>query len=304
LKTIRNVYISGLGAVGAAYASKLYDMDPECIRVIADSERIKRYRQSGFIINGKPYSFQYISPEEEAPPADLIIVAVKHHHLEQAIRDMHKFVGKATVILSLLNGIVSEERIGSAYGIEKMLYAMCVGIDAVREGTVTTFSSGGRIVFGESTNTSLSPRVAAVRELFDNAGITCVIPENMLRSLWWKFMMNVGVNQASAILRAPYGIFFKMPEAMELMRSASREVVQLSAKAGIHLTESDIDEFVNILKGLSPDGKTSMLQDMEAGRKTEVEIFSGTVIELGKKYGVATPVNETLYRIIRTMEQR
>ena len=116
-------------------------------------------------------------------------------------------------------------------------------------------------------------------------------------------MANVGINQASAVLKAPYEIFQKVGEAYELMVLAMREVIAISKKVGIYLNEDDIVEFDKVLHTLSPDGKTSMLQDMEAGRKTEVEMFAGTVIELGRKNGVDTPVNEVLFQMIRTLEQ-
>lgn len=116
-------------------------------------------------------------------------------------------------------------------------------------------------------------------------------------------MMNVGVNQISALLRAPYGVFQKIGEARELMEMASREVIRLSERIGINLNEEDLQRYIKVLDTLRPEGKTSMLQDVEAGRKTEVEIFAGTVSELGREYGVATPVNDFLLRAIHTIEQ-
>lgn len=303
MNTIQKVYLSGLGAIGSSFAGRLFDMNPDCIKIIADSARIERYTRDGVTINGKPYSFNYIHPGENAPPADLILIAVKQHHLAQIIKDMKRFVGKDTIILSLLNGISSEEIIGSEYGMDKMLYSFCVGTDAVRKGTAVQYANIGKIVFGEHGNSHGSMKVAAVKELFDRAGIPCSVPENMLRELWWKFMMNVGINQASAVLKAPYGVFQKVKEARELLFAASREVVRISEKAGINLNEGDMDKYMTILNTLAPGGKTSMLQDVEAHRKTEVEIFAGTVIELGQKYHIDTPVNDMLYKIIRTIEQ-
>ncbi|WP_233549497.1 ketopantoate reductase family protein [Lysinibacillus yapensis] len=115
-------------------------------------------------------------------------------------------------------------------------------------------------------------------------------------------MVNVGINQTSAILRAPYNVFQSVPSSYEWAEATMREVVALSQKIGANLTEEDVASFRPILHNMSPNGKTSMLQDVEAGRKTEVEYLAGTVIELGKKYGVSTPINEQLYKIIRIME--
>lgn len=105
-------------------------------------------------------------------------------------------------------------------------------------------------------------------------------------------MMNVGVNQISAILKAPYGVFQRVPEARELLVMASREVLKLSEKVGINLTEDDLQNYMEIINNLAPEGKSSMLQDVEADRKTEVEIFAGTVVELGRQYGIETPIAE------------
>lgn len=303
MKSIQKVYLSGLGAIGSSYAELINKMDPDGIKIIADSERIQRYSQNGTFVNGKSVSYQYIQPGEIAPPADLIMIAVKQHQLQQAIEDIKDYVGDDTIILSLLNGITSEEIIGRELGMEKLLYSFVVSTDAVRESTHVYYSQIGTIVFGEKVNKSHSAKVTAVKDLFDRAGIPYRIPENMIYDLWWKFCMNVGINQVSAIMRAPYGVFQQISDAREVMRMACREVVRLSEKAAIGLTEDVIEQYFRIINTLSPEGKTSMLQDVEAGRKTEVEIFAGTVIELGCKYGLPTPVNDMLYRMIRIIEQ-
>ncbi|MEL7588952.1 MAG: ketopantoate reductase family protein [Prolixibacteraceae bacterium] len=299
---INSVYILGLGAMGAMYASKLLGMQQAKVKIIADTERIKRYRTEGVTINGEMVSFDYITPDDDVPPADLIIVAVKSPALEEAIRNLGRFVGKDTIIISLLNGISSEEIIGARVGMEHLLYAYGVAMVAVREGTSVRYSSMGEIVFGEKENVTLSSRVLAVKDLFNRARIPYRIPENMIRAMWSKFMINVGSNQASAILKAPHGVFQKKGEARELMILAAREVVLLSQKCGINLNEDHLTEFLSIMDGLDPNGKTSMLQDIEAGRKTEVDIFAGTVTRLGKQFSVETPVNDVFYRIIRSME--
>jgi 2-dehydropantoate 2-reductase len=303
VEKVQKVYISGLGAIGSIYAARIHESDPDAVTVIADRDRIARYQQNGVTVNGKAYPFHFIPPDSETGPADLMLISVKQHHLEQSIRDIRNFVGEETVILSLLNGITSEEIIGRQYGMARLLYSFVVGTDAVREGTHTRFSNIGRIVFGEKTNATYSAKVRAVKEFFDETGIPYQIPENMHRELWWKFMMNVGINQTSAILRAPYGTFQNIGEARELLEMASREVIALSVKAGVNLNEDDLQNAVKIIDSLGPEGKPSMLQDVEAGRKTEVEIFAGTVIELGRAYGMETPVNQILWRMIRTLER-
>ena len=265
---------------------------------------MERHQSAGFFINGERRDFPLVGLEADAP-ADLVIVAVKTYQLATAINDMRGHVGAKTLVLSLLNGISSEEELAAAFGWEKVLYAMVLGIDAVREGNATRYSSTGRIHFGDARNATgaWSPRVARIAEFLDRTGVAYLVPEDMVRSLWFKYMINVGINQASSVLRAPYGVFQTVKEAQEVMESAQREVVALSRALGTGLLDEDIVTWHQTLRGLDPQGLTSMLQDVPARRKTEVEAFAGTVIALGRKAGVPTPMNETLYVIIRAMEK-
>jgi 2-dehydropantoate 2-reductase len=303
MQKINRVYISGLGAIGSLYASMIHDKKSAELYVIADQKRINRYRHDGVIINGRKYDFNYITPDAAAEPADLILIAVKQNNLDESISAIKRFVGKDTVILSLLNGITSEEIIGKAYGMDKILHSFVVGTDAVRQGTDASFKNSGRIVFGSARGSLDEEKVKQVKEFFERSGIDYTIPEDIIREQWWKFMMNVGINQVSAILRAPYGAFHNIKEAQELVKMASMEVLAIAEIKGIQLTTGDIAKHLEIFKTLTPEGKTSMFQDVEAGRKTEVEIFAGAVIEMGKELGIPTPVNQMLFRMIHTIEQ-
>jgi len=303
IPTIKTIAVIGAGAMGACYASKFYEIDPNCISLVATGDRYDRLKEKGLVVNGKHYLFNVIRPEEKSPPSDFIIVAVKHHHLEEAMRDISNRIGENSLILSIMNGIESEDQIAAVYGADKLLYAVAVGIDAVRHANSITFSQQGKLIFGEAKNLHLTDRVLSVQSLFNQAGIVYETPEDMIRTLWWKFMINMGINQASAVLGAPYSVFQNSQEARELMESAMREVITIAQAEGIHLFEEDIGNWKSFLATVSPQGKTSMLQDVEAKRKTEVEMFAGKVIELGKKHGIPTPINQTLYRLIKVIEQ-
>lgn len=303
MHTLEKVYVCGLGAVGCSYAAALEHWRPGSTRIIAGQERISRYSHAGVTVNGKTISFSYLRPDETAAVADLILIAVKHHQLPEAIAAIRNFVGEQTIILSLLNGVDSEEAIGREYGMEKILYSFVVGTDASREGSAIQYSKLGTIVFGEKTNATYSAKVTAVKRLFDLVGIPYRIPEDMIRDLWWKFMMNVGINQTSAVMRSPYGVYQSTQEARDLMRLACMEVVYLAQKLGINLTAEDIEAYFPIIDTLLPEGRTSMLQDVEGCRKTEVEAFAGTVIKLGQTHGVSTPINTMLYLMIRSIEK-
>ncbi|MFZ7132390.1 MAG: ketopantoate reductase family protein [Eubacteriales bacterium] len=295
---IKKIGILGLGAIGGLMATHFYDYSKECIYVIADEKRVERAQREGMIVNGKMYDFQYISPSSPKE-MDLIIVAVKYHHLQEAITLMKDFIHKDTVVMSLMNGINTEAEIGSVYGIERMLYSFIVEVSAVKQGSVIQ-ASNGKIVF--NSNPANNKNVQLVKEIFRKSGIVFEITEDIIREIWWKFMINVGVNQTSAVLDAPYGLCQQNTYIRKIMDAAMKEVILISQYEGIHLSNKDLQRWYPVLEGLNPQGMTSMLQDMRANRKTEVEMFSGVVCQLGEKHGISTPVNQMLYQLIKAKE--
>jgi 2-dehydropantoate 2-reductase len=303
MQEIQKVAVLGAGAMGAYFASRFFDTPGFSTGLIARGQRLEQLKNHGLVINGKSYLIPVIDPAEADSPLDLIIVALKHHQLEEAVHGLEKLIGPATTILSVMNGLESEEIIGSIYGMDKMLYAISVGIDALRLGNQVTYTKPGTHYFGEAQNLTITPKVRRVQQAFDRAGIKYETPQDMIRMLWWKFMINVGMNQASAVMHAPYGVFQTSPPAQQLMEALMYEVIALAKVMNVNLMDQDIADWYGFLNILSPQGKTSMLQDIEAKRKTEVEIFGGKVVELGKIHGVPTPVNQTVLQIIQILEQ-
>lgn len=300
---ISEISIIGAGAMGAAYAAMFLDAEEGfAVSFVARGERYQKLTQGPLTVNGREYVVPVVHPDRVTKPAHLILVALKHHHLPGALQDIKALVGDNTIVLSVMNGLESEELIGSVCGSDKMVYAIAVGIDAVHEGNRFTFANPGKIIFGEGPQIANGQRLKRLQEALTRAKIPNEVPTDILRVLWWKFMINVGINQASAVLRAPYGLFQSSPDARALMKMLMQEVIAVAQKAAIDLSAKDLEAWIDVLSTLSPLGKTSMLQDIEAGRKTEVEIFAGKMVAMGATYGVPTPVNATVLHIIKIIE--
>lgn len=301
---IKTVTVVGLGALGIMYATYFTDkLSKENVRVIADQGRIDRYMKSGIYCNGRMCDFNYVLPEAVQKPADLVLFCVKFNQLQQAIEDAKHQVGKDTLILSALNGISSEEIIGKALGMEKVLYCVAQGMDADKLDNKMNFTHMGMLSYGEKNNTVRSEKVNTVKDFFDTIDFPYEIPQDMNHKLWGKFMLNTGVNQTVAVFETNYGGIQVEGEPRNVMIAAMKEVISLSEKKGTNLTEEDLKYWLNVLSKLNPSGIPSMRQDMIAGRKTEVELFSGTAIALGKQYQIPTPVNESLYEKVKEMEK-
>lgn len=297
--------IIGLGALGILFGNQLSKkMNKEDLRIIADKERIRKYETEHVYCNGRQCDFHYVTPDEKVAPADLLVFAVKYSGLREAIAAVKNHVGEHTLILSALNGITSETIIGEAYGMEKILYCVAQGMDAVKTGNKLTYDHMGMLCFGDRAPGMISDKAKRVADFFEKTGVPYEADANMYKRQWGKFMLNVGVNQTVAVYQGNYGDIQREGQARDTMIAAMREVLLLSEKEGINLTEADLHYWLAILATLSPAGKPSMAQDIEAKRLSEVELFAGAVIELGKKYQVAVPVNKELYVRIKSLEEK
>jgi 2-dehydropantoate 2-reductase len=298
------ISVIGLGAVGASYAARIADAHPETeLRAVADGSRAERLRREGVVVNGERYRLPVVEPGQHLVPADLVIVAVKCHHLAEAIEQLAGQVGPDTIILSLLNGITSEDALRAAYPEAAIPLAVAVGIDAVRDEAGVRYTTLGWVEFGDPVPGERSAGVVRLEGLLADAGIPYDVKNDMLHALWWKFLVNVGVNQVSALLEAPYALVQSAGPARDLMIAAQREVVAVAHASGVDLTDDDIARFLDVLNTLGPENYTSMAQDALAHRRTEVDQFAGIVVELGERYGVPTPVNAVLLQAFLAKHQ-
>ena len=300
---IKNIALIGMGAIGTVYGKLLYDCFGDNFKVIADSSRKEKLQKSGFTLNNKTFYPKVISEGDLKESFDLIIFCVKNYQLSGALEDVQSFVGENTVLITFLNGVTARDRIQKAFPCNKTLYGLAMLIDAERTSDGFINTENGEIHFGEATNTFISPEVKAVEECFNQAGIKNMVFPDMIRMTWKKFMLNVGVNQVTAVTRSPYGKVTHLKSNLVLFKGAMQEVLEIARASKIDLREEDIDDFITLMNNFSPVGRTSMLQDVEAKRKTEVDYFAGTVIEMGEKLNISTPINYVLYNIIKSIEQ-
>lgn len=303
MKEIKNVLVCGIGAVGSIYADKIEKFTPQNLRVLVDEARLERYKKNPTVFNGRVLDFNYILPNDTSFKADLIIIATKFDGLNDVIKNIKNFVYDDTVILSLLNGVTSEKIIAKTYGREKLLYSYFIGHSAIRDGRNITHDDINTIVYG-SENSNDFENVERIQYFFEQAGINYLIPDDIIHSLWLKYMLNVSANQTTAILRMNFGEMLENDKCMDFAINVMKEVQAIAKAEGVRNTESMINETIEHLHTMIPEGKTSMLQDVEAGRKTEVEMFAGTVIKLGKEFGIPTPYNKIIKEIIEIIHRQ
>ncbi|GAA3614378.1 2-dehydropantoate 2-reductase [Marihabitans asiaticum] len=302
---LESVAVVGAGALGAMYAAHLAAAEVEVV-LVAAGERAERLRTQGLTVNGAPLDIPVLDPSTDGhAPFDLVLVAVKAAQLEDSLDLVAPLVGPDTTFVSVLNGLDSERVIGERFSPEQVLLCIALAMDAEREGSAVRYTAPGRLEIGDSPATVTpgeggSERTEAVAELLDRAGIACTVHDDMTHRMWWKFLVNVGGNQASAATRTTYGRLRQEP-ARSLMVALQDEVVAVAAAEGVRLTATDVQRWYDVLEGQPADGRTSMLQDVLAGRPTEVDIFAGRVVELGRRHGIATPYNQSMLWVLSAL---
>ncbi len=306
MKNIHIVSIVGLGAIGSYFAEKIQPVLKDNLRIIAGGRRKEQLEKEGRIINGHQRFFHLVSPEENTGYSDLVLICSKMTGLKQALKDAGNQIGPETIILTPLNGVESEEVAASMYGRDQVLYSL-MRVSSVKSGNQITFDPEvSYIEFGEQINdpNALSPKVQKVKEFFDLAAIPSVIRPDMLRAIWEKYVCNVSENQVSAVLNIPFGAWGACTDADRLRLLTAKEVIQIARKKGIPIEENYAEKHLDRLKKLPPGNTPSTLQDLLAGRKTEVEMFAGTILRMGKELDIPTPFNEFLYHAIRVLEAK
>ena len=303
--TIENESVVGMGALGILFGKYIQDkIGKESVSFVVNKNRMKKYVQQGIICNGERGSFNLID-EEIKKETDLLIIAVKATALDEAIKTAKNQVGEKTIIISLLNGITSEEIIGQAFGKEKVIYCVAQGMDAVKIDNKFTCSHMGELRIGiPKDETYKQEKLNSVVEFFNSIDFPYTLEEDIIHRLWSKFMLNVGVNQVVMINEGNYGTVQKEGKERQMMKDAMKEVIELASYEGVKLSNEDLEGYVKLTDTLDPKGMPSMRQDGLMKRPSEVELFSGTVLKLAKKYNLEMKVNEYLYKKVKDMDSR
>ncbi len=299
---IESVAIIGRGAVGMLYGSIAEkNLGPGAVEFVMDDERFARHAGETPLVNGAPLRVPTV-PASEAAPVDLVILATKATGLGQALDTMEGLVGPETRIVSLLNGVTSEERVAERFGWGRTVLSVAQGMDAVFVGGEMTYAHPGEIRFGAAPGTN--PGVEGdIADLYGRAGIPHVVEADIRRRMWVKLMLNVGINQTCMVFGGTYGTASEPgSEQNRCFVAAMREALAVARAEGVDVSEADLAQMAQLTASLDPAGMPSMAQDRINEKPTEVEEFSGTICRLAERHGLLVPTNQWLYQRIRELE--
>ena len=287
---IKKVAVLGAGAVGSYVIWGLSSRNDIELGVIAEGERAERLKQNGCTINGKIYHPE-VWNSGETDAVDLLIVALKYGSLSAALESIQKVTTENTVIMSLMNGVDSEEIIAEKVGVKHLLPAVIkVASHKEEDGYHFDPETTIGIIFGELTAPYDSDRIRAIEELFKDTGIHFRATEYAREEMWSKFRLNVCNNLPQAILGAGVGCYRDSVHMKAISDGLKGELEAIAQAKGIDLSKTEASSGRG--SAVPPSARYSTLQDLDAGRHTEIDMFSGALIRMGKELGIPTPYND------------
>lgn len=301
---IEKAAIIGKGAVGLLYGSLIArNIGPDAVEYVMDDDRLARHAAGAVTINGEPCRIRTVGASTAAAedPVDLLILAIKATGLDQALATMRSCVGPRTRIISLLNGITSEDAIARDFGWGRTVLSVAQGMDAVFIDGALTYTHPGEIRLGPAPETACGT-ADQVADFFARAGIAHVVEPDIRRRQWVKFMLNVGLNQTCMVYGGTYGSIVAPGEQNRCFIAAMREAIAVARAEGVDLDEEDLLQMVSMVESLDPDGMPSMAQDRINRKRSEVEQFAGTVIRLAERHRLLVPQNRYLYERVAQIE--
>ncbi|MGL4810221.1 MAG: ketopantoate reductase family protein [Beijerinckiaceae bacterium] len=300
--------IVGAGSLGSAIGGALAAGGHDVVLINRNRAHVDAINASGLTLrrNGEDRAVPVRAALPEGPhsPADLVIVLVKSFHTEAAMRAALGLVGADTVVMSLQNGLGHEDILSAIVGAEKVVCGKSyVGGLMLEPGLVVAGIDGKETVIGERDG-RITPRITAIGEAFQTAGLPVIVSDNIMGAMWDKLLVNVSTGALSGITRLVYGEMYQMPELEAVAVAAVREGMAAAHALGIAISFTDPREpWLKAGRGLPYEFKASMLQSLEKGSVTEVDFIHGAVVRAGEKTGIATPVNSTLVACIKGIER-
>jgi 2-dehydropantoate 2-reductase len=298
------IVMMATGGVGGYYGARLAAAG-EDVRFIARGVHLAALRTNGLKLisaNGDLH-LQSVQATDDAAmigTADIVIFSVKQYDTETAAKQIVPLIGDETAVISIQNGMDPQERLKTIAGREHVMggTTYITGAKVISPGIITHTGSIDRLVFGE-----FDGRVSLRGERFLNAcrkaRIDADFSANIAQEMWAKFALLSAFSGVSSMLRKTSGSIMSNPDTRKLLKDAIAETVAVAKSKGIDLGDDYVAKHGDFYSSIPPDTKSSMLMDLEHGRRLELNWLSGAVAQFGDELGVPTPTHHAIYGALK-----
>jgi 2-dehydropantoate 2-reductase len=304
-KSWPKISVVGAGAVGGYFGGMLARAGAP-VMMIGRRPFVEAVRKSGLLLDTVQFKesvrVQASTEIEAARGADIILFCVKTTDTCATARALKPVVSQRAVVISMQNGVDNVEQIRAVSGIDGISAVVYVAASVPEPGQVKHVGRGDLVVGPRDSRTE---RFAA---LFEKAGVPCRITDNIEGELWTKLIWNCALNAVSALGRARYGPIAASPDAWKLVETVVYEVLAVARAAniqppGLEDPKAALAGALRIATQMS-GALSSTGQDLQRGKRTEIESLNGYIARRGAELGVPTPVNQALYALVKLAEGR
>jgi 2-dehydropantoate 2-reductase len=304
----QKIYVLGAGAVGCYFGGMLARAHHD-VTFIARPERVEALNASGLEMDCKAFhetiQVKAGSDLSTLKDADLVLLSVKSLDTERTLAGIKSFLPSKAVILSLQNGVANID-IASKM-IANPVYAAVVYVAAEMIGQSTMKHHGrGELLAGSlgAASPTDDQSLSEICGLFEGAGVPCSIAPQIKRDMWLKFLVNCSFNAISGIGQISYGEMVKSPEIVKLIEEITKEFLAISALEDVKISMSEALAANDSIVSTMVTQVSSTAQDLARGKITEMDFLNGYIVELGKRYVVPTPYNESVHALVKMMESK
>jgi len=308
-----NILVMGAGAIGSVFGGFLAKAG-HTVTLIGRPRHMEAITQDGLRITGiwGDHTVRNLSALTSLPhesDGDLILLTVKSYQTEAAMEEVRRTHPGNAPVLSLQNGLGNVEAVASAVGADRTLGGRVIfGAEIPKPGTVKVTVIADAVAIGPIRGSDFPfDKAEEIARAIDGTGIPCRAVHEIERFIWGKVLYNVALNAPAAILGINYGKLLEAEVTKELMGEIIGEAFAVAEGEGIKLDWDRPEEYrETLLQRLLPPTAShfpSMLQDIQKGKRTEIDALNGALVRLGEQQGIATPVNQTLTRLIRYKEE-
>ena len=304
---IKNIAVIGAGAVGSFFLDGLSGKKGINVFAVADGERRDKLEKDGLIVNRNHVDVE-VRTLEQAHGVDLVVVCVKYNALIPVLAMVEQICDGHTIILCPMNGVDTEEVIAGKMGREHIIHSMMI-ISAERVDNNIVYNTGtapcvhfGRAPGYGKVENDYDADLEALKELCNVTGLVYKCHKKIITTIWNKFALNISTNIAQAIIGCNYGAYKTSPYMNALGQKLCDELLAVAKAKGIECTFDN----QRALKTVETNdcARFSTLQDIMAGRHTEIDMFCGAVVQMGNETGVPTPFNEFAWLAIKALEEK
>ncbi|HTY76422.1 MAG TPA: 2-dehydropantoate 2-reductase [Candidatus Bathyarchaeia archaeon] len=296
------IVVMGSGGTGGFFGAKLARAG-EDVTFVARGAHLEAIRAHGLRVVSAPEGEWVVkAPAVERldglAPADLVLFCVKSFDTESAARAILPVLGPGTGVLSIQNGVDNEDRLEAIVGKGRVLGGVAMVFATIASPGVIHHTLLGRIQFGEMDGRE-SPRARAFLAACERAKIPCELSQDVLRTLWSKYVYLAAHAGMTALTRCPAGVIRSVPETRQLYRQLLEEMAALARAAGADQGPDVVDTCLGYLDALGANGYSSLHYDLTHGKRLEIEALQGHAVRLGQRHGIATPALFAVYAALR-----